>query len=184
MSNEIQKVEGQNELALQRLRDRLAKLGNKSTHRRHQPLHQRGTMKVQAPSQLADLDGSRRPGGEVRVVMGQGKAPKRRFNPGDWFEHDGSQWELLFMYRVRSEPHAWHHVLAERKQSDLRLIDHVVRALGGGETTPRIVFTPFADWNEANTFFADISREGDSMVRTTQQLLAMKRVVTQMQLPG
>jgi hypothetical protein len=80
------------------------------------------------------------------------------------------------MYRVRSEPHAWRHILAERKPGDLRLIDHVVRALGGGETTPRIVLTPFADRNEADKFFGDIPREGDSMVRTTQQLLAMKKV--------
>jgi hypothetical protein len=142
--------------------------------RRYIPV--RGTMKVRAPSQLADLDGSRRSGGEVRVALGQGKAPKIRFKPGDRFEYDGSQWELLFMYRVRSEPHAWHHVLAERKPSDLRLIDYVVRALGGGETTPRIVFTPFADRFEADKFFKDIPHEGDSMVRTTQQLLAMKRV--------
>jgi hypothetical protein len=141
-------------------------------------------MKVGAPSQLAELDGSRRTGGEVRVALGQSKAPKRRFNPGDRFEYDGYQWELLFMYRVRSEPHEWHHVLAERKPGDLRLIDHVVRALGGGETTPRIVLTPFADRNEASKFFSDIPREGDSMIRTTQQLLAMKRVVTQPQLPG
>lgn len=146
--------------------------------RRHIPIHGRGTMKVQAPSQLADLDGSRRPGGEVRVSFGQGKAPKRRFNPGDWFEHDGSKWELLFMYRVRREPNVWLHCLAERKPNNLRLIDLVVNVLGAGATTPRIVLTPFADGNEADKFFADISREGDSMIRTTKQLLAMKRVVT------
>jgi hypothetical protein len=176
MSEEVQKkIDG---LVAKLLAPRVPK-------RRYTPIHGRGgTMKVQAPSRLADLDGSRRPGGEVRVALGQGKAPKRRFNPGDRFEYDGSHWELLFMYRLRNEPSVWYHVLAERKPNDLRLIDHVVRALGGGETTPRIVLTPFADRWEADRFFGDIPREGDSLIRTTQQLLAMKRVVTQSQLPG
>jgi hypothetical protein len=38
------------------------------------------------------------------------------------------------------------------------------------------------NYHEARAFFADIPREGDSIVRTTQQLLAMKRVVDQPQL--
>jgi hypothetical protein len=175
MSNESQK-KIDNFLARQ--------LEQRVPRRRYTPIHGKGTVRVQAPSQLADLGGSRRSGGEVRVSLGHGKAPKRRFNPGDRFTHDGSIWELLFMYRVQNEPGVWLHVLAERKPNDFRLIDHVVRALGGGETTPRIVFTPFANSYEATTFFADIPREGDSVIRTTQQLLKMKRVVTQPQLPG
>lgn len=145
---------------------------------KHKP--QRGTYyKAQAPSQLADLDGRRKPGGEVRMASGQDKAPKQRFSPGDLFEFDGGFWEIICMYRLAREPGVWRHLLeciSEKKSDDARFIENAFMALGAGATTPRIVFEPFAYDGEASTFFRDICCRGDRVVKTTQGLLKLKKL--------
>jgi hypothetical protein len=154
--------------------------------RRHTPAHQQRTMKVQGPSQLAGLDGSRKPGAEVRVGLGQGKAPKRRFGPGDKFEFEGEVWEISHMYRLMRVPGVWMHVLeCKRPRTGAQgVLDEVVKVLGAGATTERIVFTPFAHETDASQYFWDLPCEGDQLIRTTQQLMSMKRVTDQGQLPG
>jgi hypothetical protein len=87
------------------------------------------------------------------------------------------------MYRLRDQPNVWLHVLAERGKRGERLIDVVVDVLGGGSTTERIVFTPFASYSDATQYFWDIPTKGDTIVRTTQQLMTLKRVTDQKQLP-
>ena len=174
-----------NQEALEKIKKFLENRPSHKNQRRHTPIHANRTMKVQGPSQLASLDGYRRPGAQVRVALGHSKAPKRRFNPGDRFEYDGSVWELVYMYRVARNPGVWIHVLAERgpKTDYACLINSVVKALGGGATTERIVFTPFASDEDARQYFWDIPMEGDSIHRTTQQLLSLKRFIDQGQLP-
>jgi hypothetical protein len=87
------------------------------------------------------------------------------------------------MYRLKREPGVWYHHLEECKSQlpveslgGATMLEVFEGVLGAGATTPRIVNEPFLHESDASQFFGDIYRAGDSMTRTTQQLLAMKKV--------
>ena len=145
--------------------------------RRHTPVNHRNTMKIQGPSKLASLDGSRKPGELIRHYATT-KAPKRRFNIGNRFQYDGAVWELIYMYRLKTAPGVWYHCLEERTDvsKDREMIGAAFSVLGAGVDTPRIVFSEFPDSAEADKYFDDIYAHGSRTTKTTQQLLALKRV--------
>lgn len=70
--------------------------------RRYTPLRGK-ILKTQGPSRLADLGGRRAAGSEIRHYP-TGKVPKQRFSIGDRFEFEGSQWKIIYMYRLREHP--------------------------------------------------------------------------------
>src|SRR3954469_8904998 len=92
----------------------------------------------QMPSRLADLNGNRRSGGTYNYTLD--KPAKRRFNIGEKFEHDGSVWELIYMYRVSNEKGIWFHCLEEIGKISARrqFIQDAIVGLGAGATTDRI----------------------------------------------
>jgi hypothetical protein len=144
--------------------------------RRHTPLNGK-LLKTSAPSRLSSLEGDRRPGPTVRHYATT-KAPKRRFNLGDRFQYDGGVWELIYMYRVRSEPGLWFHCLEEQEalSENQEFIANGFEALGAGVTTPRIVFSEFPSHTEARDYFRDIYMRGSHSVKSTPELLKLKKV--------
>ncbi len=146
--------------------------------RRFTPLAQSFTgHKIMTPSRLADLNGGRMKGRPINVE--RSKPPKLRFKPGDLFEFDGETWELIYCYRVAREPGIWHHCVETRKvqrAGPTSLIASALIGLGAGATTPRIVYEAFKDHQDASQFFSDIYRLGDGEVKTTQELLKIKKV--------
>lgn len=148
-----------------------------SMERRFTPLTQsRRSFKVQGPSRLASLSGSRAPGHEVRMTH-LTKPPKRRFKIGQLFVYDGSVWQLIYMFRVKDEPGVWLHCLEEVKKEGSGLamvLADGFTSLGAGSTTPRVVHQPFVDSHEAMNFFSDIYRRGSSTFLKTQELIALK----------
>jgi hypothetical protein len=150
----------------------------KMANLRHRPRYQ--PRSIVSPGVLKDFDGSRHPGTKMKIQPA-GKIPKRRFNIGDIFECEGTSWAILYMYRLRREPGVWYHCLEECKPQlpveslgGASILEVFENVLGAGATTPRIVFEPFLHESDARQFFGDIFRAGDSMIRTTQQLLALK----------
>lgn len=133
--------------------------------------------KQQGPSRLADLSGNRKPGHQITMTKSS-KAPKRRFQPGEKFVHEGSIWELIYMYRMADKPGIWIHCLEEiAKESMLaHYIAEGFQAIGAGATTPRIVFNAFRGHQDVHDFFSDIYRRGDSIDMTTQKLLKIRKI--------
>lgn len=147
-------------------------------YRRHHRVNHGRPIRTQAPSQLSNLDGSRSSGGTVRHYATT-KAPKRRFEIGDKFRYDGETWELIYMYRLKSSPGVWFHCLEVRTESKsltTNMIGQAFETLGAGATTPRVVFSEFPDWQEANSYFRDIYAHGSRTHKNTQQLLNMKKL--------
>lgn len=143
--------------------------------RRFQPLSH---IRSNAPSQLASLNGARRPGGQVTFGKNT-KPPKRRFNVGDKFVYDGSVWEITYMYRMVRDPGIWYHNIEETTErvpdGPLKKLEIIIKLVGAGETTPRIVEQPFAHDSDVHTYFADIYLNGSQARKTTQQLLKLPR---------
>lgn len=139
--------------------------------RRFEPLRR---IKVKGPTQLASLAGDRKPGSDVNCST-SGKAPKRQFKLGQLFHYDGDVWEIIYMYRMSREPGVWFHCLECQSKGTLTSIGDACMAAGAGETTPRIVLTPFQHYSDVENYFRDIYRNGDSAIKTTQELLKMKR---------
>lgn len=103
------------------------------------------------------------------------KPPKARFKPGDRFEYDGGVWEIIYMYRVASEQGIWYHEL-EEVPKELTKIGAMIEGIGAGSTTPRIIYTAFTRHQDAHDHFRDIYCHGDRSVKTTQELLKLKKV--------
>lgn len=73
-----------------------------------------------------------------------GKPPKLRYQPGDFVEYEGEVWIVKYIYRLKSDPHAWKHVL-ENMPTHLTLVDEYVASLNLGDGIPLIVYDPI--WN-------------------------------------
>ena len=143
--------------------------------RRFKPLRNQPT---KAPSQLADLDGRRKPGGTVK--MSSTKPPKARYKPEQVVEYQGSFWKIVYMYRVKANPGAWMHCIEEireaKSSNDLEVAG-LFQAIGAGATTPRIVYEEFVNENDASSFFGDIYRNGDQSILTTQRMINETKLV-------
>lgn len=118
---------------------------------------------IRTPS-IMYLDGPSSRGG-MKVLNG-GKAPKVRFKTGQFVKRGDEIWEVIYAYRLKTNPHEWIYCLEERKQigkslSDDDKLGHMFNALGCGEGTPRIVFDIFKSSMDAHRFFADIPANGD-----------------------
>jgi hypothetical protein len=167
-----------NPALLQRVQDSENRCIQRRKEIRHSP--RRGSQQTRTPSRLADLDGSRRQGEKIQMFPA-GKVPKRRFNVGDAFEYDRTTWTIMYMYRLKSEPNVWYHCLEESVSQrevpsiGMSMLD-AFEGLGAGATTPRIVYEMFQSYGDARQYFSDIYRAGSSTVKTTQQLLAMKKL--------
>ena len=115
--------------------------------------------------------------GDRPISVTHSKPPKRRFNPGDLFEYDGEVWKILYMYRIQSEPNVWYHCLEEQKD----VSDHVrklgfVSAMLGPIPPDRVKFEAFRSHDDARTFFSSLFAYGDRATKSTQQLLAMRKL--------
>jgi hypothetical protein len=154
----------------------MTRLSREGVNVRERNFYPRSHQKGRAPSQLADLDGSRRPGPSVNFGKDT-KPPRLRFHPGDRFEHDGEAWEAIYTYRVKGSPGNWYFCIETREGGgDAQTIGIGLSAIGAGATTPRVVYTPFTNHNEASTYFWDIYCFGSRKIVTTKDLLNMKVV--------
>lgn len=134
--------------------------------------------KVRGPSHLAAIDGSRRPGSQVR--MDSSKAPKPRYAPGQTVEFDGSTWTISYMYRLKSDPGVWRHCLMESVglQPEARQLATLLMLAGAGATTPRIVYDAFVHSEDVYSYFSDIYLTGDCVTLTTQQMIQKTKTLT------
>ena len=127
------------------------------------------------------LDHGFQPRGKIWVYKG-GKAPKRRFEPGQYIEFEGQQYEIKYCYRLVDNPHEWIWMLEER--SGLRELDpddeigQMVRDLGCGQHTPRISYHLFRDFSDAFQFFSDIPRNGDGRAVTNRDMIAKAKLIS------
>lgn len=120
--------------------------------------------------------------GTVRQLPA-GKAPKLRFKPGQFFQmDDGKLYEIIYCYRCKDNPNIWYLHLEERKSfspsQDLDKMGTILTTAGCGEVTPRIVYEMFVTHAEADRFFSDIFRNGNSWTVTTQMLLNRGKLVS------
>lgn len=116
--------------------------------------------KVDVPSGTT-LEGPRRDKGTLWVRPG-GKPPKLRFKPGTFLTWKGQRYEIMYAYRVEDNPHEWRYSLEERdKDSRPEAINVVLKILGAGMTTPRVVYEMFRNSHEAYRYFSDITMGGN-----------------------
>lgn len=118
--------------------------------------------------------------GHIDVQSG-GKAPKRRFSPGQFIWVENQLWEIVYAYRVTCNPSEWLYCLEMRQElKSARPNDkfgQVLATLGAGSKTPRVADVLFQSDSQAYTFFADIPRNADSKVFSNKMLLQKKAEV-------
>jgi hypothetical protein len=124
-------------------------------------------MKLKLPTSTS-LEGPRRDRGTIRVSPA-GKPPKLRWKPGSKVRYKGDLYEVMYCYRIESDPHEWQVCLEEVVAPDE--IARALDGLGAGSTTPRIVYEIFRDWYEASSYFMDIPANGDRHHVTNKQML-------------
>lgn len=119
--------------------------------------------------------------GTVSTAPGMGKAPKRRFSPGQFIWVEKQLWEIVYAYRLASDPSEWIYCLEERKElksiQDGDVVGQAAAMLGAGSQTPRVFNDPFRSSGDANTFFHDIPVNGDRKHFTNKSLLQKKAEV-------
>lgn len=114
-------------------------------------------------------------------VQSGGKAPKRRFSPGQFIWVENQLWEIVYAYRVADNPSEWLYCLEERQE--LRTTQpgdkfgQALVAVGAGSQTPRVIYELFRSGMDAYTYFADIPRNADSKVFSNKMLLQGKAEV-------
>lgn len=111
--------------------------------------------------------------GKGQLTVKGTKPPKRRFNIGDLFEFDDTIWRLRFMYRLADEPGVWYHALEEVNGSDDT--NHIFEMIEGH--TPLIVYEAFTSESDADNFFSNLYYYGDRVIKTTQEMLNVQRVL-------
>lgn len=113
--------------------------------------------------------------GQVHVKP-SGKPPKLRFQPGTHIELEGQLYLIMYAYRTQENPHEWCFCLEERIAVDQALdeIGQIAEAMRLGSTTPRVVYEVFRNDIDAHRYFADIPRNGDSILATNKRMLKGK----------
>lgn len=123
--------------------------------------------------------GDKMKGREVTLVKGT-KPPPMRFKIGSYVKHEGWLYEVMYAYRVVTDPHEWIYCLEVRKGLDgsKDAIGRIAEAMGCGETTPRVVYDLFRTSYEANSFFGDIPSNGDRTLLKNKEMMAEAEVVS------
>ena len=108
-------------------------------------------------------------------VKSAGKAPKMRFQPGNFFRFRGGLYEIVYAFRLQQTLNVWYFCL-EAKKSFREVepddtIGNLLVAAGYGAKTPRVVHDLFRTSMEAMEFFSDIPAHGDRVYVSTQTLL-------------
>jgi hypothetical protein len=120
-----------------------------------------------------------RSGGQMRVLPA-GKAPKRRFSPGEFIWVENQLWEIMYAFRVRDNPSEWHYCLEERKTLSSKPTDAIggiLVGIGVGAKTPRIKYEVFLSSMDASMFFGEIVALGNRKTFTNKMLLQGKAEV-------
>ena len=107
-------------------------------------------------------------------MLPAGKPPKLRYKPGNIVRIGAQHYEIIYAYRVEKTPHEWLYCCELRDnlmapESDLAL--EAVYALGGGQSTPRVVIEIFRSSYDVFKFFADIPTKTDRCVKKNQELI-------------
>lgn len=139
--------------------------------------------KIRLPSSTT-LNGYERRGS---VTVSNQKPPKLRFKPGtvvEWKDpskpENNGLYEVMFCYRIKSDPHEWIYALEERKSVVHKpdLMESLMNAMGAGYTTPRIVYEVFRDSGDASKFFWDIPLNGGRMSVFNKSMMKFSKVVS------
>jgi len=115
-------------------------------------------------------------------VAAPGKPPKLRYRPGQFIEVENQLFEIIFAYRLVSEPFEWIFCLEERKS--FRSIEpgdkigEIAEAMGCGAETPRIVYEMFRDSMDAHQYFWDIPANGNRQDFTNKNLIQKGKLVS------
>lgn len=113
-------------------------------------------------------------------VMPAGKPPKMRFKPGQFIRFRKQLWEIVCAFRVARDPHEWLYELEERdgfQTVGARDEAQILRSVGCGDKTPRVVREIFRGETDAMQFFADIPRYKSGVTVSNKTLLAEKAEV-------
>jgi hypothetical protein len=115
--------------------------------------------------------------GSVWVIRGR-KPPKLRWRPGEIYQIDGQLYEVICCYRLQEDPQEWRVRLEERKAIDEEhdAIGQIAEGLGLGNNTQRVVYDLFQSYTDADTYFADIPRNGDGRTVLNKTMLKAKKV--------
>lgn len=108
------------------------------------------------------------------------KPPKLRWQPGQLITLDGQLFEIVYAFRIESEPSEWFFELEYRKsvQESLDAIGQLGQAFGCGDETPRVVYDLFRDHTAARSYFSDIPSNGDRRVVSNKTLMRGAQVVS------
>lgn len=146
--------------------------------RRTQPV---GRVKLQLPSTITLDPPGRRERGAI-WVQPAGKSPKLRFQPGSFIRYVGKLYEIMFAYRVAEDPSEWRYCCEERQELTSGeaggIFPGLIKALGAGDTTPRVVREIFRDTMQAWDFFSDIPVGRNRCTFSNKQLVQGAQVVS------
>lgn len=141
-------------------------------------LHKQERIRTRSPDITWDF-ATKVPGHKVTLIKGT-KPPKMKFKIGSYLRYEGYLYEVMYAYRVASDPHEWIYSLEVRKNlaGQLDAIGELASAMGCGKDTPRIVYDLFQNPYEANYYFQDIPMNGDRILRKNKDLMAKAEVVS------
>ena len=112
------------------------------------------------------------------VVQKAGKAPKRRFEPGNFVWMENQLWEIMYAFLLAENRSEWLYCFEERGSfRSIRpgnRIGQAFEAMGAGSKTPRVVYEAFRSEFDASCFFTDIPANGNRKTFSNKQLLKGK----------
>ena len=114
------------------------------------------------------------------MVKNGGKPPKLRFQPGSFARLDGQLYEIMYAFRIETNPHEWYYALEERFSltSTPDLTAKALAALGAGATTPRVTYDLFKSSYDAHIFFFDIPINADRITVSNKEMIRRATVVS------
>ncbi len=138
-------------------------------------------VELRLPS-LIRLDPDRRQERGTIRVLPAGKAPRLRFQPGSFIRYGGKLWEIMFAYRLATNPAEWLYCCEQRQElvsgEPSSVFPGLTEALGAGATTPLVVREIFHDTMQMHEFFADIPTGRDRVAFTNKQLMQGAQLVS------
>lgn len=119
--------------------------------------------------------------GNERLIIkksGLGKPPKLRFKPGNFISIGDEILEVMYVYRLISNPKEWMYSLQYRDSVKEFVPDDTAGRMlyyrGVGNNIPRIVYDYFANETNAHMYFAEIPLWTDSLTASNAYLMKNK----------
>lgn len=115
------------------------------------------------------------------VSVRQTKAPKRRFDPGQYLRYEGQLYEVMYAYRTEEAPSEWVYYLEERRDltgSRTPLQTIVEDGYGSGGGVQRVISGVFYNDQHARDYFSDIYRAADALSIRNGDLLRKAQMVS------